>query len=99
MAGLQILQQPRPCRLAEGDPLVLECRALGNPPPQYQWFRNRRPVEGARAPQLQVLQTPCLALRGTARHGVGQQSTVWGSRARRGAVWLPQLSIPRRCSW
>uniref|UniRef100_A0A8C9L2N1 Mucosa-associated lymphoid tissue lymphoma translocation protein 1 n=1 Tax=Pavo cristatus TaxID=9049 RepID=A0A8C9L2N1_PAVCR len=43
-----------PCRLAEGDPLVLECRALGNPPPQYQWFRNRRPVEGARAPRLQV---------------------------------------------
>ncbi|NXJ97865.1 MALT1 protein, partial [Corythaixoides concolor] len=54
MAGLQILWQPRPCRLAEGDTLVLECKAIGNPPPQYQWFRNRRPVEGAQAPQLQV---------------------------------------------
>uniref|UniRef100_A0A8B9BLD1 MALT1 paracaspase n=1 Tax=Anser brachyrhynchus TaxID=132585 RepID=A0A8B9BLD1_9AVES len=54
MAGLQILQQPQPCCLAEGDTLVLECRAIGNPPPQYQWFRNRRPVEGARAPRLQV---------------------------------------------
>ncbi|KAJ7414343.1 Mucosa-associated lymphoid tissue lymphoma translocation protein 1 [Willisornis vidua] len=54
MAGLHILRQPRPCRLAEGDTLVLECRAIGNPPPQYQWFRNRRPVEGAQAPQLQV---------------------------------------------
>ncbi|NWX18882.1 MALT1 protein, partial [Aegotheles bennettii] len=54
MAGLQILRQPQPCRLAEGDTLVLECRAIGNPPPQYQWFRNRRPVEGAQAPQLQV---------------------------------------------
>ncbi|NWY71951.1 MALT1 protein, partial [Erithacus rubecula] len=54
MAGLQILRQPRPCCLAEGDTLVLECRAIGNPPPQYQWFRNRRPVEGAQAPQLQV---------------------------------------------
>ncbi|NXO90196.1 MALT1 protein, partial [Certhia brachydactyla] len=53
-AGLQILRQPRPCRLAEGDTLALECRAIGNPPPQYQWFRNRRPVEGAQAPQLQV---------------------------------------------
>ncbi|XP_067168867.1 mucosa-associated lymphoid tissue lymphoma translocation protein 1-like [Apteryx mantelli] len=54
MVGLQILRQPRPCRLAEGDTLALECGAIGNPPPQYQWFRNRRPVEGARAPQLQV---------------------------------------------
>ncbi|XP_040983870.1 mucosa-associated lymphoid tissue lymphoma translocation protein 1-like isoform X1 [Aquila chrysaetos chrysaetos] len=54
MAGLQILRQPRPCCLAEGDTLALECTAIGNPPPQYQWFRNRRPVEGAQAPQLQV---------------------------------------------
>ncbi|NXD17676.1 MALT1 protein, partial [Nothocercus nigrocapillus] len=54
MVGLQILRQPRPCRLAEGDRLLLECRAVGNPPPQYQWFRNCRPVEGAQAPQLQV---------------------------------------------
>ncbi|NXF50951.1 MALT1 protein, partial [Oceanites oceanicus] len=54
MAGLHILQQPQPCRLAEGDTLALECRAIGNPPPQYQWFRNRRPVEGAQAPWLQV---------------------------------------------
>ncbi|NXN51242.1 MALT1 protein, partial [Rynchops niger] len=54
MVGLQILRQPRPCHLAEGDTLTLECRAIGNPPPQYQWFRNRRPVEGAQAPQLQV---------------------------------------------
>ncbi|NXW46786.1 MALT1 protein, partial [Nyctiprogne leucopyga] len=54
MAGLQILQQPQPCHLAEGDTLVLECRAIGNPPPQYQWFRNRLPMEGAQAPQLQV---------------------------------------------
>ncbi|NXW82771.1 MALT1 protein, partial [Alopecoenas beccarii] len=54
MVGLQILRQPRPCHLAEGDTLVLECRAIGNPPPQYQWFRNRCPVEGAQMPQLQV---------------------------------------------
>lgn len=79
MVGLQILQQPRPCCLAEGDPLVLECRAQGNPPPQYQWFRNRRPVEGARDPRLQVLQTPHVALCGMAQLGVGQWSAVWGS--------------------
>ncbi|XP_074019921.1 mucosa-associated lymphoid tissue lymphoma translocation protein 1-like [Numenius arquata] len=54
MVGLQILRQPQPCCLAEGDTLALECRAIGNPPPQYQWFRNRRPVEGAQAPRLQV---------------------------------------------
>ncbi|NXY49387.1 MALT1 protein, partial [Ceuthmochares aereus] len=54
MVGLQILQQPQPCRLAEGDTLVLECRAIGNPPPQYQWFRNHCPVEGAQTSQLQV---------------------------------------------
>ncbi|XP_064030896.1 LOW QUALITY PROTEIN: mucosa-associated lymphoid tissue lymphoma translocation protein 1-like [Pogoniulus pusillus] len=39
---------------AEGDTLALECRAIGNPPPQYQWYRNWCPVEGAQAPQLQV---------------------------------------------
>ncbi|NXX51773.1 MALT1 protein, partial [Tricholaema leucomelas] len=54
MAGLQILRQPQPCHLTEGDTLALECRAIGNPPPQYQWYRNRCPVEGAQAPQLQV---------------------------------------------
>ncbi|NXC04663.1 MALT1 protein, partial [Orthonyx spaldingii] len=53
-SGLQIVRQPRPCRLAEGDTLLLQCGAVGNPPPQYQWFRNRHPIEGAQAPQLQV---------------------------------------------
>ncbi|NWR81338.1 MALT1 protein, partial [Centropus unirufus] len=54
MVGLQILQQPQPCHLAEGDTLVLECRAIGNPPPQYQWCRNQCPVEGAQTPRLEV---------------------------------------------
>ncbi|NWS46598.1 MALT1 protein, partial [Probosciger aterrimus] len=54
VSGLQILQYPQPCCLAEGDSLALECRAIGTPLPQYQWFRNQRPLEGAQAPRLQV---------------------------------------------
>uniref|UniRef100_A0A8C8VHW6 MALT1 paracaspase n=1 Tax=Pelusios castaneus TaxID=367368 RepID=A0A8C8VHW6_9SAUR len=57
MDGLQILCQPQPCTLDEGDSLQLQCVAIGNPPPQYQWFRNGSPIEGARNSHLQV---PCL---------------------------------------
>uniref|UniRef100_A0A8C8RSD9 Mucosa-associated lymphoid tissue lymphoma translocation protein 1 n=1 Tax=Pelusios castaneus TaxID=367368 RepID=A0A8C8RSD9_9SAUR len=55
--GSQILCQPQPCTLDEGDSLQLQCVAIGNPPPQYQWFRNGSPIEGARNSHLQV---PCL---------------------------------------
>nr|XP_042697333.1 mucosa-associated lymphoid tissue lymphoma translocation protein 1-like isoform X2 [Chrysemys picta bellii] len=54
MVGLQILCQPQPCNLDEGDSLQLRCVAIGNPPPQYQWFRNGSPIEGARNSHLQV---------------------------------------------
>ncbi|XP_065434208.1 mucosa-associated lymphoid tissue lymphoma translocation protein 1 homolog isoform X3 [Chrysemys picta bellii] len=54
MVGLQILCQPQPCNLDEGDSLQLQCVAIGNPPPQYQWFRNGSPIEGARNSHLQV---------------------------------------------
>ncbi|XP_043391824.1 mucosa-associated lymphoid tissue lymphoma translocation protein 1 isoform X2 [Chelonia mydas] len=54
MVGLQILCQPQPCTLDEGDSLQLRCVAIGNPPPQYQWFRNGSPIEGARNSHLQV---------------------------------------------
>uniref|UniRef100_A0A8C3XNS7 Mucosa-associated lymphoid tissue lymphoma translocation protein 1 n=1 Tax=Chelydra serpentina TaxID=8475 RepID=A0A8C3XNS7_CHESE len=37
-----------------GDSLQLRCVAIGNPPPQYQWFRNGSPIEGARNSHLQV---------------------------------------------
>lgn len=76
MVGLQILRQPQPCHLAEGDTLVLECRAMGNPPPQYQWFRNQCPLEGAQTPQLQVRQDPGVVPHGTARHGTARHGTV-----------------------
>ncbi|XP_019406166.1 PREDICTED: mucosa-associated lymphoid tissue lymphoma translocation protein 1-like [Crocodylus porosus] len=54
MVGLQILQQPQPCTLDEGKTLQLQCMAIGNPPPQYQWFRNGSVIEGARDPCFQV---------------------------------------------
>ncbi|CAM4626746.1 mucosa-associated lymphoid tissue lymphoma translocation protein 1-like [Lepidochelys kempii] len=54
MVGLQILCQPQPCTLDEGDSLQLRCVAIGNPPPQYQWFRNGSPIEGAQNSHLQV---------------------------------------------
>ncbi|XP_074834396.1 mucosa-associated lymphoid tissue lymphoma translocation protein 1-like isoform X2 [Carettochelys insculpta] len=53
MVGLQILCQPQPCTLDEGDSLHLRCVAIGNPPPQYQWFRNGSLIEGARSSLLQ----------------------------------------------
>ncbi|KAJ7419142.1 Mucosa-associated lymphoid tissue lymphoma translocation protein 1 like protein [Pitangus sulphuratus] len=36
--------QPRPQNLAAGEPLLLECGAVGNPIPRYQWFRDGLPL-------------------------------------------------------
>ncbi|XP_042660799.1 mucosa-associated lymphoid tissue lymphoma translocation protein 1 isoform X2 [Tyto alba] len=41
---LRICIQPQPQNLTVGDALVLECGAVGNPIPHYQWFRNGFPV-------------------------------------------------------
>ncbi|KAM6229697.1 mucosa-associated lymphoid tissue lymphoma translocation protein 1 isoform 6-T6 [Porphyrio hochstetteri] len=41
---LRICVQPQPQNLTVGDALVLECGAIGNPIPHYQWFRNGFPL-------------------------------------------------------
>ncbi|XP_015703673.2 mucosa-associated lymphoid tissue lymphoma translocation protein 1 isoform X7 [Coturnix japonica] len=41
---LCICIQPQPQNLTVGDALVLECGAVGNPIPQYQWYRNGFPL-------------------------------------------------------
>ncbi|XP_030323928.1 mucosa-associated lymphoid tissue lymphoma translocation protein 1 isoform X3 [Calypte anna] len=41
---LHICIQPQPKNLTVGDALVLECGAVGNPIPNYQWFRNGLPL-------------------------------------------------------
>lgn len=56
-SGLCITQQPRNVTIAEGDCLFLECRAEGNPPPQYQWYHNKQPLLLATAtskPSLEI---------------------------------------------
>ncbi|XP_061832216.1 MALT paracaspase 2 [Nerophis lumbriciformis] len=43
-SGLRVIYQPQCQALSEGDTLLLECNAVANPPPQYQWYHNSAPV-------------------------------------------------------
>ncbi|KAG5276112.1 hypothetical protein AALO_G00128020 [Alosa alosa] len=56
-SGLRITCQPRQQTLSEGDGLLLQCLAEGNPPPQFQWYRNRTALENAMKPNLKI---PCV---------------------------------------
>ncbi|XP_051893764.1 mucosa-associated lymphoid tissue lymphoma translocation protein 1-like [Pristis pectinata] len=51
---VNILVHPISLSLKEGDTMVLSCSAVGNPPPQYQWFRNDQLLPEANKPDLEV---------------------------------------------
>lgn len=40
VSGLRITHQPQSQAVSEGDTLVLECKAVANPPAQYKWYHN-----------------------------------------------------------
>uniref|UniRef100_A0AAY4D8F9 MALT paracaspase 2 n=1 Tax=Denticeps clupeoides TaxID=299321 RepID=A0AAY4D8F9_9TELE len=53
-SGLQVIYQPKPQTLSEGDRLHLECFAEANPPPQFMWYHNRKPIPMATKCSLTV---------------------------------------------
>ncbi|XP_010001955.1 PREDICTED: mucosa-associated lymphoid tissue lymphoma translocation protein 1 [Chaetura pelagica] len=63
---LRICIQPQPQHLTVGDALVLECGAVGNPIPNYQWFRNGLPLANG---SKNVYVVTCV--------GVEHQGTYW----------------------
>ncbi|XP_028672121.1 MALT paracaspase 2 isoform X1 [Erpetoichthys calabaricus] len=53
-SGLYIQKQPTSHSLCEGDVLVLECVAFGNPPPQYQWYCNKASLPQEKHTRLRI---------------------------------------------
>ncbi|KAM9385111.1 MALT paracaspase 2 isoform 2-T2 [Pholidichthys leucotaenia] len=44
VSGLYINQHPQSQAAYEGDELLLQCNAVGNPPAQYEWYHNGIPM-------------------------------------------------------
>uniref|UniRef100_A0A8C8SUK6 MALT1 paracaspase n=1 Tax=Pelusios castaneus TaxID=367368 RepID=A0A8C8SUK6_9SAUR len=51
---IHICTQPQSQNLMVGDRLILECHALGNPLPYYQWFRNGFPLPNGNRKEYRV---------------------------------------------
>uniref|UniRef100_A0A8C6T351 MALT paracaspase 2 n=1 Tax=Neogobius melanostomus TaxID=47308 RepID=A0A8C6T351_9GOBI len=63
VSGLSITVQPHSQVLTEGDTLFLECRAVANPPAQYEWYHNSEPVPQHKTHSVKI---PCVT---TAQRG------------------------------
>ncbi|KAF7203015.1 MALT paracaspase 2 isoform X3 [Nothobranchius furzeri] len=54
VSGLHIVQQPQSQAASEGDALLLKCRAEANPPAQYEWYHNKKPMPKQKTCSLQI---------------------------------------------
>ncbi|KAM8888464.1 MALT paracaspase 2 [Synchiropus picturatus] len=57
VSGLCFLHQPCSTSVSEGDSLTLECRAIANPPPQYEWYHDTVALPQSKTPSLTI---PCV---------------------------------------
>ncbi|XP_071389612.1 MALT paracaspase 2 [Centroberyx affinis] len=57
VSGLLVVRQPQSQTVSEGDTLFLECHAEANPPAQYQWLHNMKPMPQHKTRSLRI---PCV---------------------------------------
>ncbi|KAM4547836.1 MALT paracaspase 2 isoform 1-T3 [Odontesthes bonariensis] len=57
VSGLRIIHQPQSQTASEGDTLHLECKAVANPPAQYEWYHNKVPLPQQKTCSLKI---PCV---------------------------------------